>query len=74
MTRPVSIFKWFRPEGAPYNDPYTKEFVGTGKFHEFGVDSEEVECGVSTYSTAIVEMPDGSVSNITVDLVRFDDV
>jgi len=74
MNRPVSVFKWFRPEGAAYNDPFTKEFVGSGKFHQFGMDSEEVECGVSTFSTAVVEMPDGSVSNVPVELIRFDDI
>ena len=74
MTRPVSVFKWFRPEDAPYNEPFTKEFVGSGKFQQYGLESEEVECGVSTYSTAIVEMPDGSVANVAVDLIRFDDL
>lgn len=74
MTRPVSVFKWFRSKDAPYTEPFTKEFVGVGKFHQFGMDSEEVECGVSTFSTAIVEMPDGSVTNVAVDLMRFDDI
>ena len=74
MTRPVSVFKWFRPEDAKYDDPYTKELVGAGLFHQFGLDSEEVEYGVSTYSTAVVEMPDGSVSNVAVELIRFDDI
>jgi len=74
MTRPVSVFKWFRPEDAKYDEPFTKEFSGKGQFHQFGVDSEEVECGVSTFSTAVVEMPDGTVSNVSVDLIRFDDI
>lgn len=74
MTRPVSVFKWHRPEGSLYDQPYNKEFVGKGKFHQFGVDYEELEGGVGDYSTAIVEMLDGSVENVPVNLIRFDDV
>lgn len=74
MTRPVSVFKWFRPEDAKYSDPYTKEFVGAGKFHQFGCDFEQFEDGAGNFTTAVVEMPDGSIENIAVDLVRFDDV
>jgi len=73
-TRPVSVFKWSRPEGSKYNAPFEKEFVGQGKFHQFGSDYEEFDSGAGNFSTAIVEMPDGHVLNIHVDLIRFDDV
>lgn len=73
MTRPVCVFKWYRPDDAKYNEPYTKEFVGYGEFHQFGCDYQEFEDGVGNFSTAIVEMPDGSVSNVSVDLIRFND-
>ena len=48
-----------------------KELIGRGVFHRFGVDFEEFELGAGTYSTAIVEMPDGSVQNVPVDMIKF---
>ena len=44
---------------------------GEALFHAFGNDYQEFETGVGTYSTAIVEWPDGSVSNVSVEHVRF---
>ena len=45
--------------------------IGHGIFHQFGVDFEEFEAGPGNYSTAIVEMPDGSVKNVPVELITF---
>lgn len=52
----------------------TKVPVGSGKFHQFGVDYEELNDGVGNFSTAIVEMPDGKVVNVPVDLIEFIEV
>lgn len=73
MTRRVMVFKWNRPDNAKINDPYEKVQIGAGNFHQFGTDFEEVEYGVGSFSTAIVEMPDGQVINIPADLIRFDE-
>jgi len=40
-------------------------------FHQFGVDYEEFEGGPGSYSTAIVELSDGTVHNVHVSLIRF---
>lgn len=73
MTRPVIVFKWYRPDDAKYDEPYEKVEVGAGNFHQFGTDFEEFGDGGASFSTAIVEMPDGEVKNVPVELIRFDD-
>jgi len=70
MTRPVTVFEWWRPKEALYDTPFEKREIGAGNFHQFGVNCEE---GAGNYSTAIVEMPNGEVKNVPVDLIRFDD-
>ena len=64
MTRRVMVFKW-RDRG--------RVEVGAGNFHQFGTDCEEFEDGGFSFSTAIVEMRDGNVVNVLVELIRFDD-
>lgn len=72
MTRRVMVFKWIRPN-AKYNALYDKVEVGAGNFHQFGTDYEEFETGPANFSTAIVEMPDGNVVNVPVEMIRFDE-
>ena len=50
---------------------YDKVLKGQAIFHQFGIDFEECETGVGNYSTAIIELPDGSVKNIPVENVAF---
>ncbi len=50
---------------------FDKVLKGQAIFHQFGIDFEECETGVGNYSTAIVELPDGSVKNIPVENVAF---
>lgn len=40
-------------------------------FLEFGIDYQELLNGVGNYSTAIIELSDGSIKNIPVEQVRF---
>ena len=72
MTRRVTVFEWRRPEGATFRDQWEKRKVGSGLFHQFGVDGEWGDGGAINFSTAIVEMPDGFVRNIQVELIQFD--
>lgn len=72
MTRPVTVFEWWRPEGSKLNVPYEKRRISAGAFHQFGTDYEEFENGAANYSTAIVELPDGNVVNVAVALIRFE--
>lgn len=71
--RPVMVFEWWRPEGSPFYTPFEKRALGAGNFHQFGCDCMESVDSIGTFSTAIVEMPDGEVRNVPVDLIRFDD-
>lgn len=45
--------------------------IGRGLFRKWGCDYEEFDTGPGNYSTAIVEMGDGSVKNVPVELIRF---
>lgn len=45
--------------------------VGVAMFHSFGLDYEELNNGVGTFSTAIVEFKDGTIRNIPVELIKF---
>jgi len=51
----------------------TKKVVNTGIFHQWGTfyDTFEAENGVANYTTAIVELEDGSIETPEAGLVRF---
>ena len=66
--RKVTVYEYQRVKGQTHFD---KVCVGNGIFHQFGFDYEEFETGPVNYSTAIVEMPDGTIKNIPVELVVF---
>lgn len=68
--RPVEVFK------CVWNSKARKhilksDFLGT--FHQFGYDYEEFETGPGNFSTAIVEMEDGTVRNVPVEMIKFVD-
>jgi len=67
-TRKVVIYEYKKAKGQTH---FEKVSVGHGLFHQFGMDYEEFENGTGNYSTAIVEMPDGEVKNIPVELIVF---
>ena len=66
--RKVMVSEYKKAEGTPMRILQEK---GVAEFHQFGVDFEELENGTGNYSTAIVEWPDGKISNVAVQLVRF---
>lgn len=68
--RKVVVYEWQKVKGATHHE---KVCIGNGIFHQFGVDYEEFETGAGNYSTAIVEMPDGSVKNVPVEMIVFND-
>ena len=47
------------------------EEIGEATFHGFGVDYEEFDSGPGNFSTAIIELADGTVKNVPVKNVRF---
>lgn len=66
--RKVVVYEYKRAKGQTY---YEKVPVGNGLFHQFGVDYEEFETGPGNFTTAVVEMPDGEVKNVPVELIVF---
>uniref|UniRef100_A0A6M3LM02 Uncharacterized protein n=1 Tax=viral metagenome TaxID=1070528 RepID=A0A6M3LM02_9ZZZZ len=64
----VEIYKWERPAGIT---KMVKVKETEGMFIEFGCDYMEFESGAGNYSTGIVEMPDGSIRNVPVELLKF---
>jgi len=44
---------------------------GTGFFVQYGCDYDEYEAGPGSYTTAIVEMPDGTIRNLPLNMVQF---
>lgn len=77
--REVKYFK--RVLICKYNDEFEqgKEYVGNAKFHEFGVNYEEFtnnsgDTLIGNFSTAIIELDDGTIETIEVELIQFIDV
>ena len=68
-TRKVVVYEWQQEKSKPFE--MRRVCIGSGIFHQFGVNYEEFETGLGNFSTAIVEMPDGSVRNIPVNLIIF---
>lgn len=66
--RKVFVYEWQKVKGQSHCE---KVCVGNGIFHQFGSDYEEFESGPGNYSTAIIEMPDGSVKNVPAELIVF---
>lgn len=46
---------------------WEKVYMGQALLLQFGIDFEELEGGIGHYSTAIIELPDGSVKNVPVE-------
>jgi hypothetical protein len=68
-TRKVMVLAWDTDNNV--NGSYLKKEVSVGEFHGWGVAYEEFETGAGNYSTAIIELPDGSVLNHQVELIKF---
>lgn len=66
--RNVYFYKYEKAEGETH---HKKVLGGVGLFHEFGCDYEEFDSGAGNYSTAIIELEDGAIKNIPVELVVF---
>jgi hypothetical protein len=74
-TRPVRVYhKVATPkEGGGYT--YPRELLHErATFHQFSVESEELDTGAAHYPVAVVELPDGTVITPAVQLIQFLDV
>ena len=66
-SRKVDIYRFVKKE----DNQYHKEWYCQAIFHQFGCDYEEFESGPGNYSTAIVELEDGTVENVPVEMIKF---
>ncbi|MCK4785642.1 MAG: hypothetical protein KAV87_17945 [Desulfobacteraceae bacterium] len=67
--RKVQVYKYEKPVSP--SSVWTKVEDGKGMFHQFGVNCEELNEGTGTFTSAIVEMPDGIVKNVPVENIKF---
>lgn len=68
--RRVQTYKYASPP-VSVGTKWKKVEDGIGLFHQFGINYEELESGSGNYTTAIVEMSDGTVKNIPVENIKF---
>lgn len=74
--RQVTVYEWHREPNTGTHGfvaaPYEKRAVGIGTFVQYGTDYQEMDHGTGNFTTAIVEMKDGTVVNVQVELIKFD--
>ena len=52
---------------------FKKELIGEAYFLTWGTDCEEYENGVGNYTTAIIELDDGTVKSVYCENIKFID-
>ena len=67
MNRKVEYSEYVRKN----SDVWTLEVQGQALFHRFGVDCAEGQDCFGNFSTAIIELDDGSLKNVPVEQVKF---
>lgn len=55
------------------NGKFVNKKFENGIFHEFGIDYEELSCGVGHWTTAIVELEDGKIITPAANMIQFTD-
>ncbi|MCP4706126.1 MAG: hypothetical protein GY865_16120 [candidate division Zixibacteria bacterium] len=70
MHRYVKYYK-YKKEKNEAGSYWAKKYQGMAVFHEFGIDYEELDNCIRSFSTAILELPDGSIKNLPVELIAF---
>ena len=66
--RRVKFFKYQIAEGQSHHEIVLD---GEGLFHQWGCDYEEFETGAGNFSTAIIELDNGVIKNIPVEMIEF---
>lgn len=62
--REIKVYRWEQ-------NPPVKVFDSYGLFHQIGCNFDEYETGPANYSTAVVEMPDGTMRNTDIEMIEF---
>ena len=68
LSRKVKVFEWQKVEGESYSE---KVKIGVGLFVQWGCDYEEFETVPGNYTTAVVEMEDGTIHNAHCEMIQF---
>ena len=71
MSKITHLYEYWRPEDAELYTPYEKRFVAEVEFLQFGLNCTETENNIASWTSAIVEMPDGSIKNVDVEMIVF---
>lgn len=67
--RKVQAYKYEKPVSP--SSTWNKIEDGIGIFIQYGVNYEEFDAGPGNFTTAIIEMPDGTVKNVPVENIQF---
>lgn len=76
MTRRVLVFAHVKvpnPEVSPTSYKWEKQQKCEATFHQFGNSYEEFDNGAGNYSTAIVELDDGTIEEVPPSMIKFMD-
>ncbi|MCP4569067.1 MAG: hypothetical protein GY841_15945 [FCB group bacterium] len=68
MKRRVEYFEWQKQAGEITLKKVKK---GEATFHQFGIDFMEVDTGCGQFTTAVIELDDGTVLNVAAETIRF---
>ena len=71
MKRVIYSVNVHYPSTEDHRQYWALEEKGEATFHQFGVNYEEFESGAGNYSTAIIELDDGTVLNIPAEHIKF---
>lgn len=71
--RQVQVFKWSKERDGDGKLQNVRTQDGMATFHQFGAAYEEFENGAGSYAIAIIERPDGSVQQVSADMIQFVD-
>ena len=67
MLRRIIVYKYVKNEDGKYE----KVEDGEANFHAFGCSYEGLIDGVGNFSTAIIERKNGTVENVSVEMIKF---
>lgn len=70
--RQVKTYKYESKTGEDGRNYLIKTYVRSGVFVGYGLETQEEDTTVASYTAAIVEFPDGTVELLHPDLIQFE--
>lgn len=72
QNRKAVFYKWEKRTGTTaLNGRFEKVLDGQGVFLGFGTDFEELNHGVGQFTTGIIELHDGTMKSVPVEMIQF---